>query len=197
MIETSPPFELEWYERDPHELARALLGQILTSELGGTQVHGRIVEVEVYGGAPDPACHADRGHPTARTQTMFGPPGMAYVYRIYGMYDCLNVVATASENGKVSAILVRALEPLGGLEVVRERRGTDRLRNLTSGPGKLCQALAVTREQDGHPLTQSPLWISPGVHIEDSAIATSARAGLNEKTCGASTARVSRHPACV
>ena len=187
MTELPSALDESWFEQAPHDLARALLGQVLVSELDGATVAGSIVEVEVYGGAPDPACHADRGYPTPRTQSIFGPAGHAYVYRIYGMYDCLNVVGPPGPHGKVSALLIRAVEPLLGLDIMHQRRATDRLRNLTSGPGKLCQAFAVTRSNDGHPLSAPPLWIGEGDAVQSHRIAASARIGLNEKTCGAST----------
>ena len=182
--EVLPP---EFYEREVHALAEALLGQVLVSETGGVRVAGRLVEVEVYGGADDPACHADRGVPTERTRSMFGESGIAYVYRIYGMYDCLNVVAPRGEEGKAAAILIRAVEPLAGIETMHERRDTDRRRNLTSGPGKLCQAFAITRELDGHPLHAAPLQICAGDRVAPSLVVRTPRIGLNETTCGAST----------
>ena len=187
MAEWGDVLDVSFYERDAHELAVALLGQVLVGEIGGELVAGRLIELEVYGGADDPACHADRGAPTERTRSMFGSPGIAYVYRIYGMYDCLNVVAPRGETGKAAAILIRAVEPMDGVDVMQRRRDTTGRTNVTSGPGKLCQAFGIDRGLDGHALQAPPLSICAGDPVASSQVQRTPRIGLNEKTCGAST----------
>jgi DNA-3-methyladenine glycosylase len=131
-----------------HEVAPALIGVTLLVD----GVGGRIVEVEAYD-REDPASHGYRGR-TQRNAAMFGPPGHAYVYRSYGVHWCLNLVCEGE--GIANAVLVRALEPTHRLDLMRERRGLDDPRLLCSGPGRLCQALAVTREHDSLALDRSP-----------------------------------------
>jgi DNA-3-methyladenine glycosylase len=138
----------EFFARSVHEVAPELIGVTLLVD----GVGGRIVEVEAYD-HEDPASHGYRGR-TERNAAMFGPPGRAYVYRSYGIHWCLNLVC--EEEGVANAVLIRALEPTRGLDAMRERRGLDEERLLCSGPGRLCQALAVTREHDGLPLDRPP-----------------------------------------
>jgi DNA-3-methyladenine glycosylase len=143
----------DFYARPAVEVARDCLGKILVR--GSTA--GRIVETEAYLGMDDRAAHAWRGV-TNRTRVLFGPPGHAYVYFIYGMYDCLNFVA--EEEGKAGCVLIRALEPLAGINLMRRRRpAAKRLEDLASGPGKLTLALGITRKQNGADLTRSPLHV--------------------------------------
>lgn len=161
------PLPRSFYDRDTLVVARELLGCVLVHAESGQRVSGRIVEVEAYHGEEDPACHAAAGL-TARTAPLYGRPGFGYVYRIYGMYYCFNVVTRAE--GHPSAVLVRALEPIEGLDTMRERRAARRRipdaeladRDLASGPGKLCDALAITLDQNRADLQRSPLRLEPG-----------------------------------
>lgn len=143
-----------FYARDAVVVARALLGRVLECDLGHGRVAGRIVEVEAYRGARDPASHAFRGE-TPRNRVMFGPPGHAYVYFTYGMHHCLNVVC--GREGAAAAVLVRALEPLAGLELARERRGVHDASRLMRGPGCVALALGLTRAHDGADFVTGPL----------------------------------------
>jgi DNA-3-methyladenine glycosylase len=136
-----------------HEVAPELIGVTLLVD----GVGGRIVEVEAYD-SEDPAAHGFRGR-TPRNASMFGPPGHAYVYRSYGIHWCLNLVC--EEEGSAAAVLLRALEPTARLDTMRERRGLDDPRLLASGPGRLCQALAVTRGHDGLALDAPPFELAP------------------------------------
>jgi DNA-3-methyladenine glycosylase len=138
----------EFFDRAVHEVAPELIGAtLLVDGVGGT-----IVEVEAYD-HEDPAAHGFRGR-TERNASMFGPAGHAYVYRSYGIHWCLNLVCEGE--GSASAVLLRALEPTAGLAQMRARRGLNDPRLLASGPGRLCQALGVTREHDGLPLDRDP-----------------------------------------
>ena len=159
------PLERALFGRDPRRVARELLGKVLVRDAGEVQLSARIVEVEAYLGEKDPAAHAAAGN-TARTAVLFGPPGFAYVYFIYGNHYCLNV--SCGREGKAgSGILFRALEPLAGIEKMAAARavvarGPRDLVKLTSGPGRLAQAFGITRARDnGCDLTSpsSGLWI--------------------------------------
>ena len=138
----------EFFARSVHEVAPELVGATLLVD----GVGGRIVEVEAYD-HEDPAAHGFGGK-TERNASMFGPPGHAYVYRSYGLHWCLNLVC--AQAGRPEAVLVRALEPTRGLEAMRDRRGRKEPRLLCAGPGRLCQAIGVTREHDGLPLDAPP-----------------------------------------
>jgi DNA-3-methyladenine glycosylase len=161
-----------FFARSVHEVAPDLIGVTLLVD----GVGGRIVEVEAYD-QEDPASHGYRGR-TPRNASMFGPAGQAYVYRSYGIHWCLNLVC--GDVGVPEAALIRALEPTAGVSQMRERRGTDDLRALCSGPGKLCQALGITREHDGLPLDRPPFRLREREEIPE--IATGPRIGLTRAT---------------
>lgn len=139
---------------------------------------GHIVETEAYTGPEDPACHA--ALPTGRTTrnaSMFGLPGTAYVYLVYGLHWCLNVVT--GRPGHPAAVLIRGLEPVEGVDVMRGRRGRGRERELCSGPGRLTQALAVDGALDGHDLSRSPLELLEGTPVEEERVRVTGRVGVN------------------
>jgi DNA-3-methyladenine glycosylase len=142
-----------FFARSVHEVAPDLIGVTLLVDGAG----GPIVEVEAYD-QEDPASHGYRG-PTPRNAVMFGPAGFAYVYRSYGVHWCLNVVCGPA--GRAEAVLIRALLPEHGLDAMRARRGVEAERALCSGPGKLCQALAITHDHDGLPLDEPPFELLP------------------------------------
>jgi DNA-3-methyladenine glycosylase len=163
----------DFFARSVHDVAPDLIGVTLLVD----GVGGRIVEVEAYD-QEDPASHGYGGR-TPRNASMFGPPGHAYVYRSYGIHWCLNLVC--GEEGVADAVLIRALEPTAGIDLQRERRGLDDIRLLCSGPGRLCQALAVTREgHDGLPLDEPPFRLED--RTEPPEIVTGPRIGITRAT---------------
>jgi DNA-3-methyladenine glycosylase len=162
----------EFFSRDVVAVARALIGCTLTVD----GVGGVIVETEAYH-QREPAAHSFGGR-TERNAVMFGPPGVAYVYRSYGIHWCLNFVC--AREGTASAVLIRALEPNSGIDKMRRRRGVHELRALCSGPGKLCQALAVTRAHNGLALNAPPFTIAPRKWRP--AIAAGPRIGITKAT---------------
>ncbi len=166
-----------FYDRDPAIVARELLGMLLVvREHDGVSLQARIVETEAYLGPDDPACHAVAGR-TRRTEHLHGPPGNAYVYRIYGMHWCLNAVTLPDGIG--SAVLLRAVEPLDGLPRLQRRRpAARRERDLTNGPGKLCAAYGITGAIDGTSLQRGAVRIVRGRDVDDSAVLVSPRIGI-------------------
>jgi DNA-3-methyladenine glycosylase len=171
------PIPAAFFDRPAESVARDLLGGVLISTIGGEETVGRIVEAEAYIGPHDPASHAaERIGRTARNASMFGPPGIAYVYRIYGLHWCLNVVT--GPEGYPAAVLIRALEPLAGIETMRRRRRLRRDHELTSGPARLAEALGITGALDGHPLQEPPLVLAAGEPVPDEAVAVGPRIGV-------------------
>jgi DNA-3-methyladenine glycosylase len=158
-----------FFARSVHEVAPQLVGATLLVD----GVGGRIVEVEAYD-HEDPAAHGYRGR-TPRNASMFGPPGHAYVYRSYGIHWCVNLVC--DDEGTASAVLLRALEPTQGLDLMAARRGTAEPRLLCSGPGRLCQALGITGEHDGLPLDRPPFELHAREEVE---VAVGTRIGLTK-----------------
>ena len=169
------PLSVDFFEQPTVEVARALLGCVLVVETEAGRAAGRVVETEAYLSTGDEASHSARGR-TARNASMFAAPGTAYVYQIYGVHFCLNVVTAPVGVGE--PVLLRALEPLEGLELMAARRGRSTPRELCSGPGKLVQALGVSRELDGCAFGRDGLTILQGEEVRE--IAAGPRIGLTK-----------------
>jgi DNA-3-methyladenine glycosylase len=145
-----------FYQQTTTHVAKHLLGKLLVREHSDGVTIGRIVETEAYIGPQDLACHASKGR-TRRTEVMFGPAGHAYVYFIYGFYNMLNLVTEKVDYP--AAVLIRAIEPVEGIELMKNRRRSDSLRDLASGPGKLCQAFAIDRSLNGADLCGDMIYL--------------------------------------
>ncbi|RME75644.1 MAG: DNA-3-methyladenine glycosylase [Chloroflexi bacterium] len=171
------PLSVDFFNRPTLDVARDLLGQRLVRMIDGRRVSGRIVETEAYVGPHDTASHASKGR-TPRTEVMFGPPGRAYVYLIYGMYHMLNLVTEAE--GFPAAVLIRAIEPLEGLEVIQANRaGIRQARLLTGGPGRLCRALQIDLSLNRWDVTRGErLWLEPDAPVPPAQIARGPRVGI-------------------
>ena len=172
---SSAAVRAKFYARPTEEVARGLLGRILVSEVGGRETAGRIVEVEAYVGPHDPACHAYGHRRTERTEPLYGRPGTAYVYFTYGMHWCLNAVTETT--GFPAAVLIRALEPLAGLDTMPRRR---RKEPLCAGPARLCAALGVTGALNGVSLQRGPLRILEGARVLKRDIVMGPRIGITQ-----------------
>jgi len=171
-------FKKNFYLNDTFEVAENLLGSLLFSNINNELTSGKIVELEVYLGKTDKASHAYGGRQTKRTEMMYKPGGTAYIYLIYGLYSLFNVVT--GPEGTPHAILIRALEPVDGIAVMKRRRNTDNILNLASGPGKLCSALNLTRDQNGIDLTDDTVWIEqPEISVPENEIIRSRRIGID------------------
>lgn len=170
------PLAAKFYDRPTELVARDLLGAVLQCTTREGVTRGRIVEMEAYIGPEDPACHAAAGL-TQRTRHLFGPPGVAYVYLIYGMYWCMNAVTR--ERGHGAAVLVRAVAPVAGIELMRARRPKAKNdRELTNGPGKLCLAMGIDGSMDGTSLRDGPVVIRAGEPIPDEDVVVTPRIGI-------------------
>lgn len=174
-MRSGQPLPASFYDRPTELVARELLGAILEHKSEDGVASGRIVETEAYLGPDDPACHAVAGR-TERTWHLHGPPGVAYVYFVYGVHWCFNAVTR--EEGHGSAVLVRAIEPVGGLSLMRTRRGARRDVDLTSGPGKLCQALGIDGALDGTRLDRGSLRILAGPPVDEAGVDVTPRIGI-------------------
>jgi DNA-3-methyladenine glycosylase len=173
-----PPLSREFYARSTELVARDLLGCILECRTEAGVASGRIVETEAYLGEHDLACHAAAGR-TRRTEPLYGPPGTAYVYFVYGVHWCFNAVTR--EKGLPSAVLVRALEPLTGVDLMQTRRPPARKNeDLTNGPGKLCAALGIDVRHNALPLNRAPIVIRQGAPVPDDWVLVTPRIGIRE-----------------
>jgi DNA-3-methyladenine glycosylase len=168
----------DFYVRDTEVVARDLLGCILECHTDAGVASGRIVETEAYLGEHDLACHAAAGR-TRRTEPLYGPPGTAYVYFIYGVHWCFNAVTR--DEGLPSAVLIRALEPVAGVDLMKERRPAARRdHDLTNGPGKLCAALGIDVRHNALPLSRPPIAIREGDRVPDGSVLITPRIGIRE-----------------
>ena len=159
-------------------VARDLLGKLLVvPHRNGKRVSGRIVEVEAYRGPQDRAAHSYGGRRTKRTEPMYGVGGTAYVFFVYGMYYQFNVVTNVVDAPQ--AVLIRAVEPVEGIELMRKRRSSPTEHNLTNGPGKLCIALNIDRRLDGKDLLGNKVWLEEGVKVPRSRIMSGPRIGID------------------
>lgn len=165
-----------FFARPVEQVARDLLGRHLLRVVDGERLVLRLVETEAYAGETDAASHA-RGGPTARNRAMFGPPGVTYVYLIYGLHHCLNLVCGPA--GEAAAVLLRAGEPLAGLERMAALRAGQPRRDWARGPGRLCAALALDRRHDGLVLPHPELWLEAGTPLPDAAVARGPRVGVD------------------
>ena len=172
------PLPVSFYNRSVFDVARSLLGARLVREQGGRRAGGLITEVEAYAGESDLACHARAGR-TPRTEVMYGQPGRAYMYFIYGMHWMFNVVA--EPEGSPCAVLVRAILPEEGLDAIAQRRGSARPRDWTNGPARLCQALDIDGRLNGADLTDplGSLVIEEGLPVPEESILIGPRVGID------------------
>jgi DNA-3-methyladenine glycosylase len=167
-----------FFRRPAETVAADLLGAVVVASVDGELTAGRIVETEAYLGYDDPASHGYLHRRTPRNEALFGPPGSWYVYLSYGMHWCANLVC--QKTGLASAVLLRALEPLEGLDVMRRRRGPVSDRDLCSGPGKLCQALGISHDVDGQKMAESSVLVHRARADERGPLAVTPRIGITK-----------------
>lgn len=168
--------DLDFYQRKTIIVAQELLGKKLVRIYKGQRISGIITEVEAYLGVADKACHTYNNRRTARTEAMYLPGGHAYIYFIYGMHSCFNIVT--EQKDVPEAVLIRSLEPVEGIELMKQFRNQTNLKNLTTGPGKLAQALQLTKELNGSVLTSPELFLEEGSKISKSQIVKKPRIGV-------------------
>lgn len=166
-----------FYERETLDVAKDLLGKYLVHNGTDARTIGKIVEVEAYIGPMDAACHAYGNKYTDRTKVMFGQGGHAYVYLIYGMYYCMNIVSNQKDYPE--AVLLRALEPYDGIDIMKKRRKTDKILNLCSGPGKLCQAMGISKTENGMDLCGDTIYLVSGEVIPPANIIATPRINID------------------
>lgn len=167
----------DFYNRDTLTVAEEVLGKTLVHVTEGGLTKGKIVEVEAYIGPQDKAAHSYNNLYSERTKIQYGEGGYAYVYLIYGMYHCMNIVTNRANLPE--SLLIRALEPLEGIELMKQRRKTDRLKMLCNGPGKLCQAMGITKENYGDDLCGDVLYLEEGEALEKEQILRSRRINID------------------
>ena len=167
---------VRFFARPAEAVARALIGAMMRSTIGGIVTAGLIVETEAYLGEVDPASHGYLGRRNRRNAAIFGPPGSWYVYLSYGMHWCTNLVA--AREGEAAAVLIRALEPIEGIEAMRARRKVAADRHLCAGPGRLCQALGITRDLDGTMMAGSAVTVHRARTVAENEVRASARIGI-------------------
>ncbi len=175
---TGSVLPVAFFQRPAEDVARALLGMIVESRVRGVLTAGRIVETEAYLGAIDPAAHAYRRRLHAGNASLYAPPATWYVYRSYGVHWCVNLVCQGPEAG--AAVLLRALEPLVGLATMRRRRRNRPDRELSAGPGRLTQALGITRSLDGRLMPEARVVVAQGEPVMDVEVAVTPRVGITK-----------------
>lgn len=173
-----------FYNRDSLIVAQDLLGKVLVREINGQKISVKIVETEAYMGITDRAAHSFGGRRTPRVEVMYGGPGISYVFLVYGMYHCFNIVT--QEEGNPQAVLIRAAEPIGGFDLIAQNRfnktynqlSKSQIKNLTNGPGKLCRALLIDKSLNGEDLCSNKLYVEEGEN-EKIDIVSSKRVGID------------------
>jgi DNA-3-methyladenine glycosylase len=170
----------QFYQRDTITVSKNLLGKILVHESSQGPTSGRIVETEAYRGPEDQAAHSSGGRRTVRNEVMFGQKGRAYVFFIYGLYYCFNVTA-GDVLGKPEAVLIRALEPVTGQDIMAKRRKITKVKasNLTNGPSKLCMAMGISKQQNKLDLTVPPLYIKNAPPVSGEDVVETTRVGVD------------------